>query len=364
MIPLFKVFMPETVMDPLRETLFSGYIGQGKQVDKFERRLSRYFDNKPVVTVNSGTSGLHLALKLLNVGPDDEVLSTPLTCSATNFPILLSGAHIRWCDIDPHDLNIDPEDVAKKITSRTKAIIVVHWGGYPCDLDRLREVAGDIPIIEDCAHAFGSFYKGRRIGTSDNYCMFSFQAIKTFNTVDGGCLIVPQDKYKRAKLLRWYGIDRESEPEERHELQCGLNISEAGTKWHMNDINASIGLEQLKYIDDNLNIQVENGKFYNENLKGVHGLTLIQQDSSRLSSYWLYTIKVERMHDFHKHMTKNGIAVSQVHARNDRHTCTIRSRTSLPNLDEVADKYISIPVGWWVSQKDRQYIAETIRRGW
>jgi dTDP-4-amino-4,6-dideoxygalactose transaminase len=363
-IPLFKVFMPESVVESLKDVLLSGYIGQGPKVEEFERELSEYFGWPSLVTTNSGTSALHLALKLLNIGPGDTVLTTPLTCTATNWPVLLSGAEPRWCDIDPDTLNIDPEDVARKITGRTKAIIAVHWGGYPCDLDRLREVAGGIPIIEDCAHAFGSLYRDQLIGSSGNYCMFSFQAIKTLNTIDGGCLCVPPDQLERAKLLRWYGIDREAEPEERHELRCGLDISEAGTKWHMNDVSATVGLEQFKYVEKNLSTQACNGVDYDFNLMDIPGVTLIQQKTDRLSSYWLYTIRVENRKGFCRKMFDAGIAVSPVHARNDTHSCVSKFRVHLPNLDMVENEYVSIPCGWWVTDEDHQYIVDTIKEGW
>ena len=215
MIPLFKVFMSDEVTPILNSVIYSGWIGQGPKVKEFEKRLGDQFENDKVLALSAGTHGLSLALRLAGVGLGDQVITTPLTCTATNMPILMNGADIVWADIKPTDLNIDSRSVEACVTERTKAIMVVHWGGYPCDMDELRKIADDnnLKIIEDAAHAFDSTYKRTMIGdcTYSDYCMMSFQAIKHLTTVDGGALFLKdKDEYKRAKLLRWYGIDRES----------------------------------------------------------------------------------------------------------------------------------------------------------
>jgi dTDP-4-amino-4,6-dideoxygalactose transaminase len=159
-IPLFKVHMPPSVLEPLNATLMSGYIGQGPKVDEFESALAPWFGNDNVLSVNAGTSALHLALRLADVGAGDDVVTTPMTCSATNEPILERGARVVWADINPLTGNIDPLDVERKITSSTKAIMAVHWGGYPCDFDELNRIARkyNVALIEDAAHAFGATY--------------------------------------------------------------------------------------------------------------------------------------------------------------------------------------------------------------
>ena len=219
-IPLFAVHVPKDVDAPLLEVLHSGYIGQGKKVDEFEKILGDYIGNKNVLTLNSATSGLHLALRLSNVGYGDEVISTAMTCTATNMPIIANGAKIVWADIDSQTGLIDPLDIERKITNKTKAIIIVDWGGTPCDLDAIMAIGKKykVKVIEDCAHSFGAKYKGRKIGTICDFSVFSFQAIKHITTVDGGALFcLNTDDYKRGKLLRWYGIDREGE---RKDFRC------------------------------------------------------------------------------------------------------------------------------------------------
>lgn len=392
MIQLFKVYMSENAAKASSEILNSGYIGQGPVVDKFELELQERFKNDYVVSVNAATSAEHLALHLLKkpnekkelyfgvaainhtwpgIQEGDEILTSPLTCTATNWPILANGFKIKWVDVDPKTMNMDLDDLARKITNKTKAIMVVHWGGYPLDLEKLKKIQNQAlqkfgfkpAIIEDCAHAFGSKFKGQPIGSHGNICTFSFQAIKHLTTVDGGALLLPhQELYNRAKLLRWYGIDRESN---RKDFRCETDIEEWGFKFHMNDVNASIGLENLKDVDNNvINIHKSNAKYYDENLINVPGVKLLERDPRMDSSFWLYSMLVDRKSDFMDHMKECGVMVSQVHERNDIHTCVRESVSILPNLDIVQPKLISIPVGWWVTEEEREYIVECIKKGW
>jgi dTDP-4-amino-4,6-dideoxygalactose transaminase len=360
MIPLFKVHMPTSAMGPLQSTLLSGYIGQGPRVEEFEAALAPWFGNHNVLTVNSGTSAIHLALRLAGVGHNDEVISTPMTCTATNEPILERGARIVWADIDPTTGELDPLDVERKITPRTKAIIAVHWGGYPCNLERLNHIATkyDLKVIEDAAHAFGAEYQNRRIGAHSDFVCFSFQAIKHLTTVDGGALVCRStEDYRRGKLLRWYGIDRESE---RKDFRCEEDVREFGYKFHMNDVCATIGLEQLKYIEGILASHRRNAAYYNERFRGLSRLSLPNYSPDRLSSYWLYTVLVEDRLEFMRRMADAGIMASQVHARNDKHTMMSEFRCNLPGVDVFSEKQVSIPVGWWLSEQEVRYIADKI----
>jgi dTDP-4-amino-4,6-dideoxygalactose transaminase len=247
--------------------------------------------------------------------------------------------------------------------------MVVHWGGYPVDLDKLKNIINkcqsmynnDISIIEDCAHAWGSKYENIPIGSHGNFAAFSFQAIKHLTTGDGGLLISPWEWYhEKAKLLRWYGLDRTS----NKDFRCAQNIKEAGFKFHMNDINATIGIVNYKHIDSVVSKHKENAKFYNENLWNVPGVILPENESNRESSYWIYTIAVKDRDGFVKKMKEKGIMTSQVHDRNDKHECFKKFKSYLPNLDAVSKEMICIPCGWWVAEEERQYIVDAIKEGW
>ena len=348
------------------EVLHSGWVGQGARVANFEAALANKLRNPRVLCLSAGTHGLTLALRLAGVGPGDEVITTPLTCTATNMPILQQGADIVWADVG-QDFNISPLSVESSLTDRTRAIIVVHWGGYPCEMNEIAKIAhdaGGIPVIEDCAHAYGSTYRNWVIGECEHsaFAIFSFQAIKHLTTVDGGALCCRlDDDYDRGKLLRWYGIDRETP---RQDMRCEEDIREWGYKFHMNDVCAIIGLCNMEDADLNISKAISNARYYEDNLLKVDGISLTQLGSGRQSSYWLFTVLVEERPSFVRMMTTRGIAVSRVHQRNDKHACFGQYRRDLPGLESIIDRMVCIPVGWWVSEEDREYIVGCIKEGW
>jgi dTDP-4-amino-4,6-dideoxygalactose transaminase len=364
-IPMFKVAMNPKVNNNLLKVIHSGWIGQGEGVKNFEIKLSKVFNNDKVLTLSSGTHGLSLALRLAGIGVGDEVISTPLTCTATNMPVLQQGADIVWADVK-RDLNIDPESIRKNITDKTKAILFVHWGGYPCDLEEIHDIGKEynIPIIEDCAHAYGSEYKGHVMGDChySDYAMFSFQAIKHLTSIDGGALCLKsKDNYNRGKLLRWYGIDRESP---RTDFRCEADIAEWGYKFHMNDVCATVGMSNMALAEENMNSAKNNAIYFEKELINIDGIELTQIDKNKKSSYWLFTMLVNQRSDFTYMMGSKGVSVSRVHERNDKHTCFNKYIKHLPGLESIIDKMICIPVGWWISDEDREYIVSCIKGGW
>jgi dTDP-4-amino-4,6-dideoxygalactose transaminase len=238
---------------------------------------------------------------------------------------------------------------------------MVHFGGIPCDIDEINQIANanGIKTIEDGAHAFGSEYKGKKIGNHSDFVIFSLQAIKHITTVDGGLLLCKStDDAKRAKLLRWYGIDRETP---RKDFRCEENIIEYGYKFHMNDISAVIGIEQMDYVDDLVKKHISNAEFYDDNLKNLEKISLIPRSSDSLSASWLYTLHVEERDAFMKYMSENNVMTSKVHERNDKHDCFADSVCDLPGVDSFCLSQISIPVGWWLTHEQRQYIVDLIK---
>tara|TARA_Y100000389_G_scaffold76692_1_gene73438 strand:+ start:15128 stop:16288 length:1161 start_codon:yes stop_codon:yes gene_type:complete len=381
-IPLFKVFMSDEASEGVSKVLSSGYITQGPEVDKFENLLKQYFNNDKVVSVNSATSGLHLVFHMLKeyglgeeriqiLDEKDHVLTTPLTCTATNWPIIANKVNLKWVDVDPFTCNMSLDSLEEKLNEYTKAVNIVHWGGYPVDLKRLENIQKKFKekfgfkfiIIEDSAHAFGANAYGKQIGNTGNISTFSFQAIKHLTTVDGGCINFNFDEdVERAKLLRWYGIDRN---ENRKDFRCESDIKNVGFKFHMNDVNAYIGQKNFKTVTEELlQIHVENGHYYNNHLKNTNKLETMNYSNNFEIPFWIYTVKVKDRDDFMKHMEKNNIIVSRVHERNDKHTATKEFQTNLPLLESFIDEMVCIPVGWWVTKEDREYIVDVIKKGW
>jgi len=362
MIPLVKTNIPsrEKLMPELEKVLYSGYVAQGEQVELFERAFEKYIGAGFSLSLNSGTAALHIALILAGVKPGDEVISTALTAEPTNVAIKMVGAKIRYADIDVDTGNISPSSIEENITKNTKAIMVVDYAGVPVNVKEIQSISTkyNIPVIHDAAHALGAKYKGLKTGNHFPYTIFSFQAIKHLTTVDGGMLqIAAQKDYEKGKLIRWFGIDKKLSRLEN-------NIQFQGYKYHMNNVNALIGLVRLAEIDSILNAHIENGKFFDKELQNIPGLELLRYYPDSEPSYWLYTLKVENREAFIKKLAAHDILASELHKRNDWHDYLNDYHQQLPVLDEFYEKLVHIPCGWWVSEQQREHIVQIIRQGW
>lgn len=382
MISLFKVFMSKDVLEPINKVLMSGQLTQGPKVEEFETRLKEYINNPYILTLNSATAGLTLATRLLknkdekNGWPgfniDKDIVLTPaLTCFATTAAILSNNVNIRWLDVDLNTANICLQDLKNKLNERTKIIYLVHWGGNPVDLDELdkiceehKEKYGFKPmVVEDCAHSFGAEYNNNKIGNSKNICVFSLQAIKHLTTGDGGFITLPNEElYNRCKLLRWYGINRDKRNYKGKDFRLENDILEYGYKFHMNDVNATIGLYNLPHMDGLLEKNRRNASIFDEKLKDINGIQLLKNNEKCKSAYWLYTIRVlnGKKQEFMEKMKEANIMTSQVHNRNDINSCVKDYEESLPNLDILEKELVCIPVGWWLEEKDIEYIVKNI----
>lgn len=362
MIPLVKPFMPprDVLMPALEEILYSGYIATGQAVYDFEDEFKAYIGNPNMISLHSGTDALHLAYILAGVKPGDEIISTPMTAEPTNTSIAMVGAKVVWGDVDPRNGLLDPKSVRSLITDKTKAIVMVHYAGMVCDMDEFYKISKEfnIPIVEDCAHALGAKYNGKLVGNYSDYTIYSLQAIKHMTTVDGGFLALKDySQLDRAKRLRWFGLSKDKSRLEN-------DITEVGYKYAMNNVNATIGLCQMKYVKDVIAKYIANGKFYDEALKGIPGIEMVAYNKNTEPSYWLYTMKVERRDDFCKMMEANGILASQLHHRSDTHSIFKDSKRELPNMEQWYNSFVHIPCGWWVDEESRVKIVETIKKGW
>jgi len=362
MIPLVKPYIaPKNEMIPaIEEVLYSGYIAEGESVYKFEHEFGEYIENPNIICLNSGTAALHIALSLLDIGVGDEVISTALTAEPTNTTIALTGASVVWADVDPKTGLLNPDSVIEKITEKTKAIMLVHYAGMVCDMDEFIKISNNtgIPIIEDAAHALGSKYRKTPVGGTSRFTCFSFQAIKHMTTIDGGALSFSKyEDIDLAKKLRWFGLDK-SKP------RLLNNITRVGFKYGMNNVNATIGSVQLKNLPNIIDICKSNGRYFDDMLNNVSGITLLPYSPNTEPSYWLYTMKVEKREEFIKMMEACGVSASPLHHRNDMHDVFITSRCELPGLEQFYQKFIHIPCGWWVDEEIRKMIVDSIKKGW
>jgi len=364
-IVMFYPNIPKTAIEEVTKVLQGRWIGQGPRVAQFEKEFAdKFAGNGTALAVGSGTDSLHLAYILAGLKEGDEVITPVFTCTATTIPFLYMGVKFRFADVDPETLNINVQHVRELINEKTKAIVCVHYGGLPCDMDELHAIAKEynIPIIEDAAHALGATYKGKKIGEISQFTMYSFQAIKHITTGDGGMLVV-QDKniVPQAERIRWFGIDRSNK-------QKGIwenDIWEVGYKYQMTDIGAAMGLAALHEFDETLAYRQKLFEVYKKGLKNVSGIKLIGTDhTDRTHAAWLCTAIVENRVEFMKYLRDNKIESGQVHYRNDRYSVLGGRRDDLPFMDSIEEKYIVLPLNSHLTEANIEFVCDTIKKGW
>jgi perosamine synthetase len=362
-INFFSTTINYNIQKKINVILKKGNISSGKKSELFERSFGSNFNIRNCTAVNSGTSALHLALICAGVKNGDEVILPAQTFLATAMVVLYQNAKLVFADIQKDTGNICPLSVRQKITSKTKAIIVVHWGGYPCDMNEIKKIAKKkkILIIEDAAHAVGAYYRNKPIGSISDFTCFSFQAIKHLTTGDGGMLICKKKQHhKLAQKLKWFGINRNSKSFLLGERN--FQLTQLGFKYHMNDIAATIGLENLKIAKKKIMYLNKLENYYRKNLSNVPGIILLNKDNDRKSSCWLFNILVKKRNLFFKIMTKYRIPVSVVHRRIDRFKLFGGINKDLIGQDYFDKHQICLPINEKLNKTHLDYIINVIRK--
>lgn len=353
-IPLMTPYIPPRAIEAVSRTLMTRWVGQGPQVEEFERCFSERMMGRPCLAVGSCTDALHLSYLLAGIGPGDEVVAPVFTCTATNIPLLYCRAKIRFCDVAPGSLNMDPVHLRSLVTDQTTAIVTVHYGGMPVDEEIFRIAAErNIPVIEDCAQALGA-----NVGQNGRFACFSFQAVKHVTTGDGGMLVLPESLKAKGKRMRWFGIDREA----KFNGTWANDIWEVGYKYQMTDVAASMGIAGLEWLDKQIEHRRELRQVYRDSLEGVAGIQLLDLDLG--SACWLCTVLVERREDFRRKLAAEGIESDQVHYRNDRYSIFADFRAEFPNMDGIDGKYLCLPLHMGMDTSDVDRICGVIRSGW
>ncbi|GAB4293259.1 MAG: UDP-4-amino-4,6-dideoxy-N-acetyl-beta-L-altrosami ne transaminase [Myxococcota bacterium] len=296
-IPVLKPSFGEEEIEAVAEVLRSGWAGLGPKTKLFEDEFAAYLGSPHLIGFNSGTAALHLALIAAGVAVGDEVIVTPITFVSTVHVIEYLGAKPVFADVEADTLNIDPVDVERKVTARTKAILCVHYGGNPCDMERLNEIAKGrgIKIIEDAAHAAGASYKGRKIGTISELTCFSFHAVKNLAMGEGGAISCSSDETARyLREMRWMGITKDTfqRTVEDKVYAWFYEVNHLGWKYHLSDVAAAIGRVQLKRLDENNRKRKAIAQRYTEELRGLDWLETPTVADWNESSWHLYVIKL------------------------------------------------------------------------
>ena len=362
---LFHPYISKNSLNKVKQVLSGRWIGQGPLVDKFEERFKKMFTrNNYTLSTGSGTDALHLSYILAGLKKGDEVIAPLFTCTATNIPFLYMGVKIKFADIEPTTMNISIESVKKLVNKKTKAIICMHYGGLPCDLDELKKICNNykIPLIEDAALALGATFQNKPIGSISDFTMFSFQAIKHITTADGGMLCIKNKKLiKKAKRIRWFGIDREKKQKATWEN----DIFEVGYKYQMTDLGASIGLEGLKDFKKILSHRQKVFQIYLDKLNNNKNILCVNKDDGkRTHAAWLFTIITNKKDLIQKKLREKKIETNQVHFRNDKYSIfkNFVKGNKFPNMDYAENKYLAIPVHHKVSIQKAKYIADLINK--
>ncbi len=317
----------------LKSRFWASGSGTGN-VKKFERIFNKYIGSQNSLAVNSGTAALHLALSLCNI-KNKEVILPSLSFVSTAHAVMYNGGKPIFADVDPTTLNIDPTSISDKISKNTKVILPVHFGGLSCDLNFIQKLCkdSDIFLIEDAAHATGSLYKGKKIGTHGSIVCFSFHPVKNLAMPTGGALSLngknSEHFEKSIRSLRWCGISNRK--------GVDYDVSRLGWNYYMNEVSAAIGLEQLKKLDNLISIKRNIAKRYSDEL------SVEKMPFDEDCSYHMFWIRVKKRKQFMQKMTRIGIETG-IHYKPIHKMTFYNSKQRLPNTESISDELVSIPI--------------------
>jgi len=374
-IPLAKPCIDEEEIDSVVETIKSGWLTLGPKTKQFEDEFARYIGCKNAIAVNSCTAALHLSLVALDIGPDDEVITSPLTFCSTINVIVHTGAKPVLVDIDKETYNIDPNLIEEKITSKTKAIIPVHYAGQPCEMDGIMKLAKKhgLAVIEDAAHAVGSEYKEKKIGTIGNTTCFSFYATKNLTTGEGGMITTDNDELAdKLRILRLHGMNKDAWKRYTQQGSWYYEVQCAGWKYNMTDIQAAIGLVQLKKLDRMNEKRRQLAHYYNKQLVGVDGLTTPKEAPNIKHVYHLYPLLVEPSeygmdrNALTKYLAANNIGTSVHFIPTYLYSFYRKNfgfkKSDFPNTEQVYEREVSLPLYPTLAYTEIDYITRKIKK--
>lgn len=362
-IPLQKPSLGKEEIDAVKEVFESGWLGLGSKVQEFEEELKRFLNAKYVVAVNSGTSALHLVLEAIGIGKGDEVILPSLTFVATAQAVSQTYALPVFCDITEDNLNADPEDIEEKISKKTKAIIVVHYRGMPCDMDKIMNLAKkySLRVIEDASHAFGSKYKGRKIGNDGDIICFSFDPIKNITCGEGGAIVVQERTlYKKLLIKRQLGINNGAWERYSNKRGWKYDVLEVGYRYHLSNINAVIGICQLKKFKRLIRKKISIARQYDEAFSNIDGLRIIPTDYGQ-TAIFMYVIRILKNREQFIHALKSkGISTGIHYLPCHQFTFYRNRRIRIPITEMISEQIITLPLFSEMCQRDIDRVINSV----
>lgn len=369
-IPLFKIYWDENDINAVTDVIRSGKNWcVGPKIEEFEEKICNYLNSKYCVVFNSGGSALHALMLAYNFAPGDEIIIPAFTFIATAYTPLYVGAKPIFADVELDTFGLDPEDVKKKITKNTKAIIPIHYGGMPCKISELKKIAKDhdLILIEDAAESFGAKVKDKYVGTFGDSGMFSFCHNKVFTTSEGGCIITNNEEiYKKLKLIRSYGRvvkgDYFLNPENVDYIELGYNF-------RMSTILAALGISQLNTINKSIKMRRRNAKYFDKEFEEIKEIVIPKPFSKdNYLVYQMYTIRVltgkQKRDNLMKYLKNKGISTKIYFDPIYRYSIFEKmdyENILLPNTEKLSSQCLTLPLYPQMKEEELRYIAESIK---
>jgi UDP-4-amino-4,6-dideoxy-N-acetyl-beta-L-altrosamine transaminase len=369
MIPYGRQTIDEDDIQAVVDVLRSDYLTTGPKIAEFEKAVADYVGAKYAVAIANDTAALHAACYVAGIGEGDEVITTPITFAASSNCVLYCGGTPVFADIDPKTYNIDPEDIRRKITDKTKAIIAVHLAGQPCDMDAIHAIAREhnLIVIEDAAHALGAEYKGKKIGALSDMTTFSFHPVKPITTGEGGMVVTNNEElYRKLVLFRSHGITRKEEEMTRTEGSWFYQQIDLGYNYRMTDIQCALGCSQMKKLDGFLARRRAIAKRYDEAFADCDNIVTPYQLPDTNSGWHLYIIQVrncDRKEVFEK-LRENGIGVNVHYIPVYQHPYYRQhgyQDVCCPVAEEVYAHIISLPIYPRLSDAQQDEVIQKIK---
>lgn len=365
MLPVSRPSIGSEELEEVKKVFSTGWLGLGSAVFDFENAVKEYLGAKNVIAVNTGTSALHIALDAFGVTEGDEVIVPSLTFCASVQVITAIKAIPVFCEIDPDTLNIDIKDAQKKITSKTKAVIPVHYCGNSCDMDSLLDIGRKhgILIVEDAAHAFGSSYKGKKLGSFGDATCFSFDPIKNITCGEGGAVALSNnaiaEKIRRKRIL---GIDKDTWHRYKNERSWFYEVTTQGYRYHMSNINAAIGLAQLRKLEKFAKKRKSIAKAYNEGLVDIKGIKILAWNLDETVPF-AYIIRVldgrrDKMMDF---LSGKGVGGGVHYIANHIQPSFLKYAVPMPVTDKIWKEILTLPLYYDMSPENVNLVIQSVR---